>query len=292
MLSPAGLPAAERKVILLKSKDIPPFQQAAEGFKRCLTGKGVPASFQEIVLPEDPGQADATFHALAGGKPDLVLSIGTQATRLAREKLRGIPVVFCMVIDPAANEWVKSGVSMDPPPESYIEYIHQNFPKLKRIGVLCNSLKSKDIVQHLKDADAETHTLVFQEVANISGLDAALKSLKTKADCLLMTMDPGIYNPQTAGQIILQTLQMDLPLIAVSPAFVKGGALAALYADPMDNGCQAADLAAKALEGDNLAALPLLPPRKVNSAINLIVADRLRIAVPAGTRAAAEQVVQ
>jgi putative ABC transport system substrate-binding protein len=291
-LSPAGLQAAGRRILIIKSKSITPFDQAAQSFKRCLSAKAAGVGFQEIILPDDPGQAEATLRTLSADRPDMALTVGTQATRVMREKFRSIPSVFCMVIDPNGNDFAKSGVSMDPAASNYVDYIRKNFANLKRIGVLYNPMKSREIVQGLRDIDADSHNLVFQEVSDISGLDNALRALKNKADCLLMTTDASIYNPQTAGQIILQTLQMNMPFIALSPAFVKGGALAGIYADPADNGCQAADLAVKVLDGEGTAGLPVLPPRKVNSAVNLIVADRLKVIIPSSTRAAADQVVQ
>jgi putative ABC transport system substrate-binding protein len=284
--------AAAQKVLIVMSKNLPPFERAAQSFKKCFAAKGFNPSFQDVVLPENLAEAELALKTAAAGKPDLILTLGAGATRLTRERLPHIPSVFCMVLDPGANGLDKGGVSMDPRPADYLDYIHRHFSQLKRVGVLYNPRQSKTIVQELKKGSANPEALVLQEVNDLSALDGALQGIKAKSDCLLMIPDASIYTPQTAGQIILQTIQMGLPFIALSAPFVKGGALAALYADWGDNGCQAADLAARVLQGEDAASLPLLPPRKLSSSVNLIVADRLKVTVSAAARSDAEELIQ
>jgi ABC-type uncharacterized transport system substrate-binding protein len=107
-----------------------------------------------------------------------------------------------------------------------------------------------------------------------------------------MISDGNIYTMRTSPQILLQTIQIGLPFFALSAPYVKSGAVAAVYADWEDNGCMAADLAAKALRGEKETSLPLLFPRKISSAVNLVVADRLSVDVPPAARGEAEVVIK
>src|SRR5690348_14999479 len=84
----------------------------------------------------------------------------------------------------------------------------------------------------------------------------AIAKLSSDADCLLMVADSVIYSPQTIAPVILQTIQNNLPIIAISPSFVKAGALAAIYPDYKDNGVLAAGVATRYFNGESLASIP------------------------------------
>lgn len=289
---PGAAQAADRKVLIVKTRAFPPFDQAAQEFKKCLGEKGVSASYTEVTLPEDASQYEAVFRAATASNPELVMAVGLQASQLAREKFSQIPSIFCMVLDPVNNGLTKGGVSLEPTPKDYVDYIRRHFPQFKRIGIIFNPQKVKHVIAPYKALNIAPYTFVFEEVNNLSAIDGAIRALRPKVDCLLMVSDPSLYTSQTIAQILLQTIQLDLPFVALSAPFVKGGALAGLYADWKDNGCLAADLSAQALGGSNPSSLPLLPPRKLNSAINLVVAERLKVNVPASARAAAQEIVK
>ena len=44
---------AGSKVLIVKSRAFPPFDQAAQEFRKCLEGKGASATYVEVVLPDD-----------------------------------------------------------------------------------------------------------------------------------------------------------------------------------------------------------------------------------------------
>jgi ABC-type uncharacterized transport system substrate-binding protein len=289
MVVPCVGEAAGYKVTVVKSRALPPFDQAAQEFKKCLSAKGVQATFQDLTLPNDDTQAEAAMKD--AGEADLFFTLGAQASILAREKLK-TPSVFAMVLDPAASGLAKGGVSMDPSPNDYVEYIKVHFPQFKRIGILYNPAKTQSLVDAYKALRIAPYTFVFQEVSNLGQLDAAVRALQQKADCLLMVPDSTVYTSVSSSQILLQSLQLKLPFIALSSSFVKGGALAGLYADWKNNGCLGADLAARALKGEPPTGLPLLGPNKLNSSINMIVGDRLGVRVSPATQAAAEEVLR
>ncbi len=81
------------------------------------------------------GQAETgrkVAQEIQSGKPDLVLAIGTTAAMAAKEELEGIPIVFCMVLNPVSSGLVKSmnspggnitGASLDIPLETQFRYM-------------------------------------------------------------------------------------------------------------------------------------------------------------------------
>jgi putative tryptophan/tyrosine transport system substrate-binding protein len=73
-------------------------------------------------------------------------------------------------------------------------------------------------------------------------LFAALRPVLDDAGVLLAVADPEVYNGSTVSNILLATYRAQVPVVAFSPAYVKAGALLALYSTPGQIGTQAAGL--------------------------------------------------
>lgn len=277
---------AEGRVIIIRSSALPLYETVAKGFKDCSKSQVV----GDITLSGDEARDGVALSGVVSKGADVVLSLGSTATRLVRGNVKNIPSVFAVVIDPTSNDIGGPGVPMDLHASTQLEFIQKNFPSLKRIGVLYSPGRNTEIVAELKALKARGTPIVLAEVTSIDKLDAAVQTLASQADCLLMLSDPVIYSPQTAPQLILQTLQRGLPIIAASPAYVKAGALAGLYASPSDSGCVAAGVVEDVLGGKKSSSIAW--PSKYVSAVNLIVAKRLNIEVPASLINSAEQVTK
>lgn len=277
---------AEGKVIIVRSSGLPLYETVAKGFKDCTKSQIV----GDITLAGDDARDGTTISQLGGKGADVILTLGSTATRLVRAGVKSVPSVFAVVIDPTSNDLGGPGVPLDLHAAVQVDFIQKNFPGLKRIGVLYSPGRNVEVVAELKGLKAKGLPIVMVEVLSIDKLDAAVQTLAGQADCLLMLSDPVIYSPQTAAQLILQTLQRGMPIIAASPAYVKAGALAGLYASPPDSGCVAADVVEQNMGGKKTSAV--VWPAKYVTAVNLIVAKRLNIQVPAALINSAEQVTK
>ena len=70
-----------------------------------------------------------------------------------------------------------------------------------------------------------------------------------------------------------------VPLIGLSAAHVRAGALASLSCDYDDVGVQTAELALRILAGEKPAAIPITTPRRVTLAINTRTAEHVGVAI-------------
>lgn len=279
---------AGEKVVVVRSSALPLYESVVKGFKRCSKAQLV----GDITLSGDrPGDL-ATLGDASAKSPGVILSLGSVATRLVRDNLSSIPSVFAVVIDPTSNKLPPPGVPLDLHASTQLGFIRQHFPQLKRVGILYSPGRNMEVVAELKALKAKGELITLVEVSSIDKLDAALQTLAAGADCLLMLSDPTIYSAQTAPQLILQTLQRGLPIIAASPAYVKAGAMTAIYSDAEESGCTAAGVVDRVLDGEKPSSIPFSWPTKYSSAVNLIVAGRLKVSVPAALINSAEQVVK
>ena len=81
----------------------------------------------------------------------------------------------------------------------------------------------------------------------------ALTKVLASADVILAMPDPMIFNNGTIHNILLAAYREERPLIGFSPAYVRAGALAAVYSTPQQIAHQIAETIQRALDGQAVA---------------------------------------
>jgi ABC-type uncharacterized transport system substrate-binding protein len=160
------------------------------------------------------------------------------------------------------------------------------------VGVIHSTARNREVVRLLQEEKPPDIELKMITADTPEEMNKAIGTLSKEADCLLMVSDSLLYSPQIATQIILDTLRCNLPIIAVSPSFVKAGALAAVYPDFKGNGIVAADVAIRFFAGESLSSIPIQWAGRTRTSVNQIIAQRLRIAIKAKTLQEADEVVR
>jgi len=101
----------------------------------------------------------------------------------------------------------------------------------------------------------------------------ALKEVLESADVLLALPDSMIYSSSNLQNILLASYRARVPLVAFSPAYVKAGALMAVYTTPAQVADQASDVVRGWLAGRGLP--PAQSPKEFSVVINAHVANSL-----------------
>jgi len=236
------------------------------------------------------------------GKPNLVLAVGTTAALAAKKELMDIPIVFCMVLNPASSGLVKhmkssggsiTGASLDIPLETQYKYIKMLIPDVKSIGVIYNPEETGILVQEaVRVAKAGNISLTAKAISSEREVPDALKSMLNKVDILWSVADGTVFSPQSTQYILLTTLRARVPFMGLSPAFVKAGALMALSCDYTDIGKQAAEIAKSILDGENPGDIPIAVPRKISLYINLRTAEHIGLSIPKSAIKLADEVIR
>ncbi len=146
-----------------------------------------------------------------------------------------------------------TAVFLDQPFGRRVDLVRLILPDAKRIGVLWGPesvVSQSSLTQSVLSRGLGIESSV---VASPTGLFAGLKSVLDESDVLLAVADPQVYSSTTIANILLATYRARIPVVAFSPAYVKAGALVAIYATPVQIGQQAAGLVRLSLQG---AALP------------------------------------
>jgi putative ABC transport system substrate-binding protein len=256
------------------------YKEAWSGFKAALVAENVTFSASEFVLDND--EKTEVFGRIDRGKSDLALTFGTKASRLATGQLARVPVVFCMVLDQAHISSTNStGVTMDVPIGVKLHAVKRILPHVNRIGLVYSPETSALYAEILEKCAEMGVIVVARRIGSEKELMAALKAIMERADCFLMIPDTKLYTPASVRSVLLESLRSKFPVIGLSSQYTKAGALFSVDSDYVEIGKQAAELAVRVLRGEDPAGLAIQPPRKTRLSINLAVAQRLGIEIPA-----------
>jgi putative tryptophan/tyrosine transport system substrate-binding protein len=209
----------------------------------------------------------------------LVVTFGTRAFKAALAGRAG-PLVAALITQQAFDETLRetqrprdpksvSAVYLDQPIGRHFDLVRAVLPGRSRIGVLISAGDTESV--KLLDAAARAHGLkVSREVVTAPrDIFPALTKLLANCDVVLATPDPRIYNGATLHNILLATYREGRPLFGFSPAYVRAGALAAVYSTPQHMARQLAGAVQRVLAGSGVppAQYPQLYSVKVNQTV-------------------------
>jgi len=272
--APSG--AAETVAIVL-SEPGGAYAEVAEALRRELPA-GIAASEMQEVPPADPSV-----------RPRLTVAIGTRACG-AVARAAGAPAV-CVLIpraaferitgDPATRNRTLTALYLDQPAARQMALVRQVLPKADTVAMLFGP---ESAASESPLAAAATRQGLKPAQARTTGPDdlypALQRLLEGEGDALLAVPDPQVFNASTVQNILRAAIRARIPLFAFSPAYVRAGALAAVYSTPQQAGRQAGALAREVLGGRALPA-PLYPT-EFTVTVNTQVARSLGLDVADG----------
>lgn len=222
-------------------------------------------------------------------EPQAVVAVGSAALRGMKELFAGDagpPPLLAILLPRQAFERIAdprrlrlgsvSAVYIDQPPGRQLELIRLALPAARNVGILAGA-DSRSQVSALEKAAKERGFNLVTAEAGRDNLFAALQSLLPDIDLLLAQPDPAVFNSQTAASILTASYRRHRPLFGFSPAWVKAGALLALYSTPAQIGVRGAELLRPALQGKPLP--PPQWPREFMVSVNRDVARSLGMAL-------------
>jgi ABC-type uncharacterized transport system substrate-binding protein len=249
-------------VVIVSSERSPAYVEAAEALVSELERQGV-SRF------EMRQQTTLEFQKDGAGTPRLLVALGALAAQTVAKTDPRYPVL-CALLPRTSYESVLqetgqrssaqfSALYLDQPLSRQLELIRLALPAAKNVGVLWGQeSKSKESVLKALAATKQL-TLVEGRVSGDSLLFPQLKKVLADADVLLAQADQQVFNPQTIQNILLASFRAQVPMLGFSPAYVRAGALIAVFSTPEQIGRQSAALAKDVLQGKGLPATPLYP---------------------------------
>ena len=284
-------------IALIKNGTQKPFELAAKAIASTLAASAKPPEILTFDLDDEANDA-AIFARVRQAKPDLIITMGSFATTSALANSTTEPIVFSMVLYPEkvglrAERSRMTGAALGIPPEVQFAYVKRLLPGVRRVGVLFHPDETGTVVETARVAATnEGLTLVAKPITEHRDVMDAFQALMEEVDVVWSVADGHVFTPQATSALILASLRRGVPLIGLSSAHVRAGALAALYCDYDDIGEQTAALALRVLKGEAPGSVPVTSPRRIGLALNLRTAQRLRLTLPADVEAEAGETVR
>ncbi len=266
-------------ILIVTNSSDTPYQEAAEGFKKQVSDHGT-IKFTELPLAQAQPPSAKEIDRI---KPDLIFTLGADATKWASAQTNRIPIVATMVVkdDVFKQSTNVTGVSLGYPLRTQFQWLRKFFPQQKSIAILYNPVENADTIQEAKSLSQQNGLkLAAIPVASPKELPYALGQLANNIEVLFAIQDETVMSANTAKEVLLASFTHKVPLVGLSDNWVRSGAFYALSWDYQDIGKQCADLAKKILKGSPVNSITPEHPRKVTYTINSKIADHLDIEIP------------
>ena len=281
---PLWVQAAPVPVLIVSAERNAAFTEAAAVFSDELERGGVARSHVQYLTLAEARASNAT----AG---QLVLALGVEAAaEMARSETR-VPVLCAFVPSASFEAIVRTHPRRSDSPFSAI-YLNQSLgrqldliqlalPQRPLIGVLLGSLSSLQIPLLEDERRKRSMNVLHTQVDANESMFTKLQALLESSQILLALPDPQVYNSGTLQNILLSALRAGVPMVSFSPAYVKAGALMAIYSTPAQVGKQASQLVRAVLQGKELA--PPQYPRDFWIEVNGSLARSMNLELDAPT---------
>jgi len=269
------------------------------GAKKIILENFPEATFGEYLLTRETISDSTVVKECRQNGTDIILTIGTSATKFAKDNFSDIPIVFSGVLYPALSGFIKSpdqpggnitGASLDIPLDVQFSYFKQIVPNLKRIGVLYTESTAPLIPSAKVVAQQLGLTLVPRLIKEQKELPLALDSLAEVTQGLWSVADPALFDPQSTKYILKTTLRKMVPFMGFSRHVVESGALFALDFDYKAIGIQAGQIINKLIEGTEFSELKVTSTDVIYFHYNEKTAKHIKVFMPKDLVAIAKEV--
>jgi ABC-type uncharacterized transport system substrate-binding protein len=260
----------------------------------------------ELRFPEGDSQRE---HAVAAEfvrlNVDVIVTVGSNATRAAKEATATIPIVMTQDPDPVGNKFVASlghpggnitGLSNLNRELSgkRLELLKEVIPRLSRVSVFGTSTQPGHR-QARKEAELASAVLglkvQYLDVLEPKDIEVVFRAAAKGHAEAILGLGGAVMNLHRL-QVVELAAKHRLPAMYNVQTYVEGGGLMSYGVSITDLDHRAAIYVDKILKGAKPAELPVEQPKKFELAINLKTAKQIDLTIPANVLARADKVIK
>jgi len=215
----------------------------------------------------------------------LVIAIGTQAASDVIDGYQPDRLICALLthqtyqrLPPPRPDAQRTAVFIDQPAARQIALVRAALPQIDRLAVVfgdASEMYARALETAARPQGLDVRTARVGEAADLYN---ALRDVLDPYSALVAVPDTAVFNNFTIQNILLTAYRQRTPVIGFSPAYVRAGAVAAVYSTPEQVGDQVASLAIAALQGVRLP--PPAYPTQFSVATNTHVAHSLSLELP------------
>ena len=270
-------------VLVVSSERNAAYGEAAESLMTELERGGVARTEVKFVTVSEWGEGgDRSFK--------LVVTLGFEAAQALVASEARPPVLSALLPRSSFERILRisgrkvsgqlSAIYLDQPLSRQVALIRLALPSVRRVGVLWGTESFIHAPALRSLAPSSGFQFVEANVIASEPLFPDLKRVLDDSDVLLALADPTVFNSNTIQNVLLASFRARVPVLAFSPAYVRAGALMALYVTPTQVGQQVASVVRGVLQGKPLPSSPSYA-QNFSVAVNEHVARSLGLALDA-----------
>lgn len=267
---------------------------AYHGFVKALEDKGYKDG-ENIKIDYRNAQANQDIlNSIAdhfvGDKVDLILAIATPAAQAMAAKTDTIPILGTAITDYVVAKLAKSneapgfnvsGTTDMNPVAGQMDLLLKMVPTAKTVGLLYTSSEDNSILQiRIAKEALDKLGLKYEEVTvnNSNDVQQAAQSLVDKCDALYVPTDNVIASSIPIVSEVFSAAKK--PIICGESGMLKGGATATVGINYYNLGYQTGLMAVEALNGADVAKMPIEAQKDFEFAVNKQNCDAIGLAIP------------
>lgn len=219
----------------------------------------------------------------------VVVTIGSQAAKAVSARSGHTPVLHLLIqrdtfdaLPYGSHAGSASAIFLDQPIQRQVALLGTALPGRPQLALLAGPA-SDTLARRIASTAREQQLQVsIERIGSAEDIYPALERLLAEPSVLLALPDPAVFNSYTIQNVLLTSYRRRSPLVGFSPAYVRAGALLALYSTPAQMARQAAEAVRAVLAGGSLP--PPQSPRDFEVATNANVARSLAIELDTAER--------
>ena len=283
-----------KKIGILQLVEHDALDNTREGFIAALAEEGfVDGENIEIDLQNaqnDQSNLKTMSQKFVNDDVDLIFAIATPAAQSAATETTEIPIIGSAITDYVEAGLVESneapngnvtGTSDKTPVKEQFDLLKEILPDVKTVGILYNSSETNSEIQaeYAKEA-AEALGLKYElgTVTSTNDISQVVQSIVGKVDAIYVPTDNTFASAMPLVASV--TDESKTPVICGENGMVAGGGLATLGIDYYKLGEQTGKMAAKILNGEDPATMPIEYSDIQDICINLDTAKTIGVTIP------------
>lgn len=230
-----------------------------------------------------PGQESTVTDS--AGEEDLFISVGTKAySRLLASNTR-TPILatliprstyFALTKDSGREPGTTSAVFIEQSYKRSLDLVKITLPN-RTVGTLVGHHSVELYSQLQKEQQKSQQGIYLKKLAEGENMIAALEQVIAHSKVLIAFADREVSNRNTAQHILLTSYRYGVPVVAYSRAYVRAGAMMAVYSKPEQYAQQAAEIAMHAIATGSTPLPAPKYPKYFSVEVNRSVAHSLGI---------------
>lgn len=246
-------------------------------------------------LKKDLSNEREVLASLEKIKTTFYIIIGDEAAEFALRNLQGKDLIYSMVLNPKYNFGKRNtfGIDVLINVQESFEFLKMINKDIKTIALIYGENENEALVSYASEIASKNNiSLLTKGLKSEQDIVSLMAEIVPKAQALILLPSRITVVPEVSTYIIQKSITSKIPVIGLAELYLQYGALLTLSINPLTVGSAIGQSECMVAKGESISKLRILKPTYVSIAINLKVAELLKLNIPDKIKEQAIKVIQ